>query len=494
MNLSPILLTDGYKLDHRRQYPNNTTVVYSNFTPRKSRRGSNRVVMFGLQYFIKEYLQRSFNDHFFCANKQEVLENYTQRLSQYFGPNNIGVEHIADLWDLGYLPIEINAVPEGTSVQLNHPMMTIHNTKSEFFWLTNYLETLISNVLWMPCTSATTSRNTFRVLDQYSDETCENGTHMAYQAHDFSMRGMASVEASMLSAAAHLIYFFGTDTFPVLDWLPNYYDVESNLGNSVPASEHSVMCMNTDYSDGPNDFTAVTRMLDLYDTGIVSIVADTFDYFRLLTDYLPQLKDRICARDGKVVLRPDSGVPNLIINGDPNGETEPERAGSLEILGKIFGTTTNAKGYKVLNPKIGLIYGDGCNLDTQREILENMKKRGWASSNIVFGTGSYAYQYVTRDTEGFAMKATYGEKTVEGAHGSSIVRCNIFKDPATDKNKLKKSHKGLLKIDYDDQLHEEVTWDDIYSGKLQTVYQNGHTIQQYSFDQVRKNAMEEVDL
>lgn len=503
-NINPMLLTDGYKLDHRRQYPSNTTLIYSNFTPRKSREPTDRIVLFGLQYLCKEYFIKQMKENFFERPLQEVLDEYRECLDSYFGPNTITLDHIEALHNLGYLPLHIKAIPEGESVPQNTPVLTIHNTKPEFFWLTNYFETLISNVLWMPCTSATTSRLTYQMMVDYANETCDNNDHLPFQSHDFSMRGHGSVESSLVSTAGHLLYFLGSDTFPVTKWIKQYYSTDQLVACSVPATEHSVMCVNSEYverevksPDGDfieveaTDLPAVERVLDLYPTGIVSIVADSFDYFRLLTEYLPKLKDKIEAREGKVVIRPDSGHPNLIVNGDPNSSDIKEQKGSLDLLGEVFGCTLNKKGYKVLNPKIGLIYGDGCNLKMQTEILDTMKLTDWASSNIVFGTGSFAYQYVTRDTHGFAMKATYAELEVEGAHGKGTYSKNIFKDPATDKNKLKKSHKGLLHLSEEDILAQEVSWPTAHTGRLQDVFVDGVLVRDYEFEDVRYNAQKE---
>ena len=247
--MNPLLLTDGYKLDHRRQYPEKTTLVYSNWTPRKSRiEGIDKVVLFGLQYFIKKYLMEMFDEEFFNQPKNDILLKYARRINHYLGENAVGTQHIADLHDLGYLPIVIKALPEGTEVPIRVPMFTLYNTKPEFYWLTNYFETLMSTVIWMPCTSATIAKAYRKVLDRYAAETSSQEAFVDWQGHDFSMRGMAGIEAAMISGAGHLLSFTGTDTIPAIDFMEKYYGADSGtelIGGSVAATEHSVMCMGT---------------------------------------------------------------------------------------------------------------------------------------------------------------------------------------------------------------------------------------------------------
>lgn len=245
MNILPILLKDGYKVGHKFQYPDGTTLVYSNLTPRKSRQDDvQEVVFFGMQYFLKEYLIRQFNEQFFQLPKEEVMRRYRRRIDNYLGPDSITYDHIADLHDLGYLPLEIKALPEGTLVPMRVPVLTIRNTVPEFFWLTNLLETLMSAILWKPCTSATTAFQYLQTFTRYAHETVgDDLSFVPWQGHDFSFRGMSGVEDAIMSAAAHLLSFTGTDTIPAIDFLETYYgaDCEHELvGGSVPATEHSV--------------------------------------------------------------------------------------------------------------------------------------------------------------------------------------------------------------------------------------------------------------
>jgi nicotinamide phosphoribosyltransferase len=478
--MNPLLLTDGYKVDHRRQYPEGTTLVYSNWTPRKSRiKKVDKVVLFGLQYFIKKYILTDFENHFFKQPKEKVVKQYQRRINNYLGENQVGTQHIEALHDLGYIPMVIKALPEGSSVPIRVPMFTIYNTIPEFFWLTNYFETLISAVVWMPCTSATIARQYRILLDTYAKETSSTPEFVNWQGHDFSMRGMAGIESALISAAGHLLSFTGTDTIPVIDFMEDYYNANSDtelIGGSVSATEHSVMCMGT-----MDDELGTFRRLitEVYPSGIVSIVSDTWDLWKVLCEYLPKLKNEIIERNGKVVIRPDSGDPVDIICGNPEAKKENERKGVIQLLWETFGGRINDKGYKELIPQIGAIYGDSITLERAEEICERLKQNGFASTNVVLGIGSFTYQYNTRDTFGFAMKATYGEVNGQGRE--------IFKDPITDDG-TKKSAKGLIKIIFNNgeyEMVDQVSWPDEKKGELMEVFRDGKLLIDQSLDEIR---------
>ena len=400
-----ILLTDGYKLDHRRQYPEGTEFVYSNWTPRSCQyfpEAHEGVVVFGIQYFIKEYLLDKFNKNFFNRPKEEVVEEFTRRINTFLGPNQVGVEHIEALHALGYLPIEIKALPEGSICPIGVPALTIVNTLPEFFWITNYLETLMSSTLWLPMTSATSARLYKKRLMEHAIKTgFDKQPGLDFLCHDFSMRGMAGIEAAIMSGMGHLTSFTGSETIPALEAVEEYYhaDADSELiAGTVPATEHSVMC-----AGGMEDeFETFERLInETYPTGIVSIVSDTWDFWQVITDYLPRLKDTILARDGRVVIRPDSGDPVKIICGDPSAAPgTPEFYGAYELLGNIFGTTLTENGYKVLNDHIGLIYGDSITLERQDQIYSQLEAKGFAATNLVLGVGSFTYQFKSRDSLG----------------------------------------------------------------------------------------------
>lgn len=607
--MNPLLLTDFYKIHHTKMYPDGMTKLYSNFTPRKSRmKGVEHVVVFGLQHFILEYLIKMFNEDFFLTKRREYEDiafgirkrsNYDETkniesrqnalnklksgiISEYQRHCPVDTKHIEALWDLGYLPIEIKALDEGTLCPIGVPMLTITNTHPDFAWLVNYLETLLSAMLWQPITSATIAFEYKKLLTKYLKETDEKNLEFVYwQGHDFSMRGMSSIESAILSGMGHLTSFTGTDTIPAIYQLESSYSAKGLIGASVPATEHSVMCMGTKESE----IETFSRLLKLYPEGILSVVSDTWDLWKVCTEYLPQLKDEVLARDGKLVIRPDSGDPVDIICGEankyidistyfpkgdvlpeyfedylleevredtPHGECgveeysslykindkyykatihniswnrydkqyyfidmyedaeitieeqllKPTDKGVIELLWDIFGGTINDQGYKVLDPHIGAIYGDSINLERAEAICERLKAKGFASSNIVFGIGSFTYQYNTRDTFGFAMKATYGEIThhigYDGDPATDAVPIykveprEIFKAPITDSGE-KKSKKGLLKVivpggdgGSDIIVEDQQTWEQEQTGLLTTVFKDGKLVKTTTLDEIRE--------
>lgn len=485
--MNPLLCTDGYKVDHRRQYPDNTTLVYSNWTPRKSRiQGVEEVVFFGLQYFLKKYVIEDFQRDFFSRPKAEVVAEYERRINNYLGPNSVGTDHIAALHDLGYIPMVFKALPEGVAVPIRCGMFTMYNTKAEFFWLTNYFETLLSTTVWMPCNSATIAHQYRKILDKYAMETSSVPEFVDWQGHDFSMRGMAGLEAAELSGSGHLLSFTGTDTIPAIDFMEKYYNANSDqelIGGSVAATEHSVMSMGTN-ADEQGTFKRL--ITEVYPAGIVSIVSDTWDLWKVLTEYLPNLKNEVLGRDGKVVIRPDSGDPVDIICGNQNGKHDAERKGVIEILWDIFGGKVNEKGFKELDPHIGAIYGDSITIERATSICERLKQKGFASTNVVLGIGSFTYQYNTRDTFGFAMKATYGEVDGKGRE--------IYKDPVTDDG-TKKSAKGLIKIEKEGGTYvmtDQVSWEEEAKGELKEVFRDGKLLKDWTLSEIRNHLKGEL--
>jgi nicotinamide phosphoribosyltransferase len=399
--IQPLVYTDFYKTDHRRQYPEGTTLVYSNFTPRGSRiEGVDKVVVYGIQYFIKKILIEDFNNGFFHVHRSVAIEKYKRRLDNALGKDSVPIEHIGELHDLGYLPVIIKALSEGSLCPMRVPLLTIYNTQDRFYWVTNFLETILSTTLWGMINSATIAYTYRKMLDKYAEKTSDIPEFVDFQAHDFSMRGMFGIEASTMSGSAHLLSFKGTDTIPVIDFLEEYYHADSDkelVGCSVPATEHSVMCLGSKETE----IETFTRLLTkVYPTGILSVVSDTWDFWKVLTEYLPKIKDIIIKRDGKLVIRPDSGDPADIIcgiNSRPVSikyaasqyDSSPEGKGAVETLWDIFGGTINSKGYKQLDPHIGIIYGDSITLERCDDICDRLEKKGFASTNVVFGIGSY---------------------------------------------------------------------------------------------------------
>jgi nicotinamide phosphoribosyltransferase len=425
------------------QYPPGTTKVYSYLCARKGFGDANlsKMTFFGLQYYIKHYLLKGV--------RIEHVEEFIKLYSGMAPMSDFVKKQLFALSELNYLPIEIKAVEEMQEYPLQIPLLTITNTEPEFYWLVNYVEGLLLK-LWYPCSVATRSKQYYDLAKTYSDATCDIDDHLDYCVHDFGYRSTTSDESAAIGGAAHLINFSGSDTILGEHMLQKYYG--RSRAKSVPASEHSVMCSN----GREGELKSFERMLDLYPTGVVSIVSDTYDLWNVLENFTDILKERILARDGKVVFRPDSGNPPDII----------DRA--MQILWDKFGGTINSKGYKVLNPKVGLIYGDGIYLERYEEILNRLKNAGFASSNLVIGVGGILLQNLSRDDMGFAQKTTYIE--VDGQAR------NVFKDPITDPKK--RSHRGLLALNIHPgtgsyMVDEECSWQQEEHSLLKTVFRDG---------------------
>lgn len=486
-----LFYTDAYKLDHRRQYPEGTTNVYSNFTNRGSRiDGIEDVVHFGLQAFLKDILIDRF-EKFFAAGEDEVAEEYTNKVNAILGPNEVGNDHIRALHRKGYLPLRFCAVPEGTLVPIKVPSFTVENTHPEFFWLVNYIETVVSASVWQASTSATLAYHFRQILDYGAKITSSTPEFVDWQGHDFSFRGMSSIESAQASGAGHLLSFTGTDSLTAIDWINKYYSSDGDfIGGSVPATEHSVMCAGGE-EDEEKTFK---RLLHLYKTGILSVVSDTWDFFGVITKggILDRLREDILTRDGKLVIRPDSGDPADIICGTYQGQHSvgvdgawdtDEQKGAIQLLWELFGGTVNEKGFKELDSHIGLIYGDSITAERAADIIARLAEKGFASTNVVFGVGSFTYQYNTRDTFGSAMKATW----VKFADGTEK---NIQKNPKTDSG-LKKSATGRLAVlqyaNGELYLVEKATPEQEAISLLQPVWEDGKVLRDESFTQVREN-------
>lgn len=474
-----MLLADFYKLAHKNMYPENTQVVYSTWTPRTSRIPEiTTIVNFGQQMFLKKLIE-TFGREFFNRSKEGVIEEYVRIIKNTLGVQNPETNHIEELHDLGYLPLSIKALPEGANVPMRVPTLTIQNTDPRFFWLTNYIETLASCTLWQPATSATLAREYRKILDKAAARTGGDSTFVQFQGHDFSFRGLSSLDSAISSGMGHLLSFTGTDTVPAIQGAEHYYNanVETELvGTSIPATEHSIQCA---YG---NDMEYLDKMMSkVHPEGMVSIVSDGYDFWDVMGRVIPALKSKILARNGKVVIRPDSGDPVDIICGNNDAKHGSlEEKGAVEVLWDIFGGTVNTKGFKQLDQHIGLIYGDAITLRRADEIVNRLAEKGFASTNVVFGIGSYTYQYNTRDTFGFAMKSTLC--VING------VEKQIFKDPKTD-NGVKKSLKGRVVVLHDGVNYRAVDGyslnDNVPNDQLQEVFRDGKLLKETTFAEIR---------
>lgn len=480
--------TDAYKLGHYHMYPKGTTRVLSNFTDRGSRiEGVTHTTHFGLQAFLHSWITEAWRP-FFEADEDEVANLYEEFTETVLGPNNVGSEHIRALHRLGYLPLRFRSLPEGVKVPLRVPKFTVENTHPDHFWLTNYIETAMSSAIWQPATSATIAERFRSLLNHWSLLTTGNTDGVQWQGHDFSFRGMAGVDAAAASGAGHALSFTGSDNLNVLNFVDDYYGpAEGVIVMSVTASEHSVAT-----AFGPkNEKGYFLRLMEQNPTGILSAVSDSYDLWTVLTDILPEIKEEIMARDGKLVIRPDSGDPVEIICGIPLNDqvdpetNEPHEKGVVELLWETFGGTINEQGYKVLDSHIGVIYGDSITAQRAEAIMARLADKGFASTNVVFGVGSFTYQYQTRDTFMSAVKATWVE-----VDGTGI---DIFKDPATDSG-TKKSARGRIAVVQDPDGEYKLLdgadgarFEGTPADKLETVWEDGKFLKEFTFAEVRAN-------
>lgn len=485
------LICDFYKTSHYNQYPKDTEFLYSTLVPRSNKYlpAVDRVVSINITGFLKKYFVNYFNKFFFERSEDEVVKEYSDFIKRTLGIDDTG-DHIRKLHKLAYLPIRVKAIPEGRSSAIGVPNLTIENTHKEFAWLTNYLETLLLCSLWQPITSASIARQYRFLGEKYAAKTCDNNFHVSFQFHDFSVRGMSSLESAQTSGLGHLIYFDGTDNIPAITYADKYYSGKSAKDwnpTSIPATEHSVMCANIakQQAEGKGrDETETYRKLitEIYPSGFVSIVSDTYDFWHNVGVVIPSLKDEIMTRNGRVVIRPDSGDPVQIICGIPDSSVSTaEEKGLIQVLWETFGGTINEKGYKVLDSHIGAIYGDSITLERAEQIFAGLEAKGFASSNVVLGIGSYTYQYHTRDSLGFAVKAT---SVIQNG-----VEYPIQKDPKTDPGK--KSFCGRVKVINDKCIDNMSSKGDYSDDELEVVFENG-IVSHVDIGTIRKRALSEI--
>ena len=478
---------DFYKVGHADQYPKGTESIYSNFTARSGKHSpvpnAKGIYYGGGQYLFKSFLIDLWQDTFFNQPKDLVIAKYIRRMSAGLSMN-ITANRLADLHDLGFLPIRIKSLPEGSFVPYKVPFMTMRETISEFAWVSQMLESVISNHIWPFINSMTITAEFLRMYYKYAEMTGGNFDFVPYQTHDFSYRGMFGPQAAAMSGLAALMAGAeGTDTVPALDAAEDYYGAGVYSGQSIPATEHSVMCAGGEQYELE---TFVRLLTEVYPEGNVSIVSDTWNYWRVMQEFLPKLKPLILARKGTTVFRPDSGDPVNIICGVPFHSNELLRKGTYQHLWDLFGGTINEKGFKVLNPKVNMIYGDSITLARQKEILHKLYIKNFVPG-MVLGNGSYVYQgNSTRDTHGLAIKATH--VIIDGQP------IEIFKDPATDGG-TKKSLKGYIHVTKENGEYvaiDQVSEDMEERGLLETVFQDGEIIKETTLTEVRVNVKSNI--
>jgi nicotinamide phosphoribosyltransferase len=447
-----ILNVDSYKTSHYLQYPPGATTVSSYI---ESRGGAfDHTVFFGLQMFIKAYLQRPIT--------RENVEEAAALLPAHGVPfNREGWQHILDVHG-GYLPLEIEAVPEGTVLPVSNVLVQVRNTDPKCCWLTSYAETSLLRAVWYPTTVATRSFACRRTIAAALDKTADSNTGLEFKLHDFGARGASSLETAAIGAAAHLLNFRGTDTLSGILALRDFYAAEMPAF-SIPAAEHStITCWGRD-----REAEAYGNMLAQFagKGRVVAVVSDSYDLFHAIDElWGRQLRDRVVASGGTLVIRPDSGDPVTIV------------CESLERLMARFGHSTNSKGYRVLPSYVRLIQGDGVSPAAIARILDAMAARGLSAENVAFGMGGELLQNMNRDTLKFAMKASAIEI---GGHWS-----DVYKDPVTDVGKRsKRGRLALMRNDGWRTVRAESV--DPRDNALRTVFRDGRLLIDETFDTVR---------
>lgn len=387
--------TDSYKPSHWKQYPKRTRYIRSYLESRGSvtdRFGNPRyryTVPFGLYYYLRMYLAGK-------VITREMIEECKVFFEQHLGPDIFNYDGWIRMLEKhgGRLPIQIEAVKEGTVVPLSNVLMSVVNTDPEFPWITNYIETLLV-LVWYPTTIATNSRHIKEICKTYHELTSDAPIEtIDFQVHDFGFRGVSSVESAGIGDAGHLVSFMGTDTLMGIDVIQQVYEYTKMPAFSIPASEHSTMTLLG--REGEPD--QMERMLDQYPTGLVACVSDSYDIMNAVNNiWGDKLRDKILNRDGRLVIRPDSGDPVITTQK------------IVYALWNKFGGTTNSKGYRVLHDNVRIIQGDGIDMDTIEDILQNFQAHGFSSENIVFGSGGGLLQKFDRDTLKFAFKCSYAD-------------------------------------------------------------------------------------
>ena len=475
-----MLLIDFYKAVHAEMLPKNITKSVSYFTPRMSRVDMwNEVVMFGLQSFCKEYLIDYFNENFFNIPFVEAISDYRRIMDATLGKDAYKIEKIKKLHQLGYLPIEIHALPEGTLVPMHVPMFAITNTHPDFAWLPQALESLISAEMWHPMLAATVGKSYRDIVNYYYNLSCDDNIPRAKALGAFDFRGEECLQSAVKAGAGWCLSFLNTATVPTIPYLEKNYNCDCTkepVAFGSPSTEHAVMCSN--YAVDGDEETLIRRLLtEIYPNTSFSCVCDSYDYWNVVENILPKLKDEILNHNGCFLVRGDSGNCVEVVTQ------------TVFKLWDIFGGTINSKGFKVLNPHVKAIYGDSITLQRCDEIYQILIENGFACSNVALGVGSFSFQCVeeygelkpfTRDTFSSCIKATYCE--IDGKPYP------IFKDPKD--GGFKKSQKGccvVWELNDEIQYADGLTWEEACrANMLKPVFKNGKMIKEYSLSEIRE--------
>lgn len=480
---NPMLLIDFYKAVHAEMLPKNITKSVSYFTPRMSRvKRWDKVVLFGLQGFIKTYLIDYFNNEFFNKPFDEVMSEYKRIMDSTLGEVAYKIEKIEALHRLGYLPIKIVSLPEGTTVPMHVPMFGITNTHPDFAWLPQSLESLISAEMWHPMLAATVGATYREIVNEYYDKTCDDNILRAKALGAFDFRGEECLESAVKAGAGWCLSFLNTATVPTIPYLEEMYNCDCTkepVAFGSPSTEHSVMCSN--YAVDGDEITLLRRLLtEIYPNTSFSAVLDSYDYWNIIDNVLPQLRDEIMNHNGCMLMRGDSGDCVEVVTK------------TVFKLWEHFGGTINSKGYKVLDPHVKAIYGDSITVQRCEEIYKILEENGFACSNVALGVGSFSFQCIeedgilkpfTRDTFSSCIKATYCE--IDG------IPTPIFKNPKD--GGFKKSQKGCCVVHQINEAGDLVfedgkTWEEANNDKdnmLDTIFVDGKMTKEYTLAEVR---------
>ena len=482
--INSLLLKDFYKAVHSEMLNPGMTKSVSYYTPRKSRVNRwPKVVNFGLQMFIKNWLIDEFNENFFNRPEDEVVAEYKRVLDNAMGKDIYDINKVRKLHKLGYLPIEIISIPEGIEVPMRCPIFGITNTHDEFAWLPQALESLISAEVWYPMITATVGHTYRQIVDKYYDLTCDDNIPHRRALGNFDFRGDMGVDAALKAAAGWLMSFVNTATVPAIPFMEQMYNCDctkEEVGFGAVSTEHFVMCSN--FAVDGDERTFLKRLLtELYPNTSFSCVCDSYDYWNVVENILPSLKDEIMAHNGCFLVRGDSGNCVDVVTK------------TVFKLWELFGGTVNTKGYKVLDPHVKALYGDSITVERAEKIYQILMDNGFAASNVSLGVGSFSMHCIeedgmlkpfTRDTFSSCIKAC--DAIINGKEYP------IFKDPKTDRETgdgFKKSQRGACRVFLKDG---ELTYEDgltyeesLKNNIMQPVFRDGKLLVNYTIKQVR---------
>lgn len=482
--INSLLLKDFYKAVHSEMLNPGMTKSVSYYTPRKSRVNRwPKVVNFGLQMFIKNWLIDEFNENFFNRPEDEVVAEYKRVLDNAMGKDIYDINKVRKLHKLGYLPIEIISIPEGIEVPMRCPIFGITNTHDEFAWLPQALESLISAEVWYPMITATVGHTYRQIVDKYYDLTCDDNIPHRRALGNFDFRGDMGVDAALKAAAGWLMSFVNTATVPAIPFMEQMYNCDctkEEVGFGAVSTEHFVMCSN--FAVDGDERTFLKRLLtELYPNTSFSCVCDSYDYWNVVENILPSLKDEIMAHNGCLLVRGDSGDCVDVVTK------------TVFKLWELFGGTVNTKGYKVLDPHVKALYGDSITVERAEKIYQILMDNGFAASNVSLGVGSFSMHCIeedgmlkpfTRDTFSSCIKAC--DAIINGKEYP------IFKDPKTDRETgdgFKKSQRGACRVFLKDG---ELTYEDgltyeesLKNNIMQPVFRDGKLLVDYTIKQVR---------